>query len=481
MDDMNFKSLGISEDILEALLKLGYKKPSQVQKKVIPVAIKNKDIIVKSKTGSGKTAAFGIPICENIDLEEKKPQALILTPTRELCIQVKEDIKNIGRFKRVKCSAVFGKQPFKMQARELNQRTHIVVGTPGRTLDHIERGTIELDKIKYFIVDEGDEMFNMGFIDQVENIMERLPKKRVNMLFSATIPEKIEILCKKYMKSPVVIEVNPEELTEEKIEHTYYEIEEGNKFDLLNKIIITENPDSSIIFCRTQENVNKVVKLMEDKGYPCKAIHGGMMQDKRIDIMKRFKRGEFIFLVATDLASRGIDVENVTHIINYDIPLEKESYVHRTGRTGRAGREGRAISLITPYEDRFLKQIEEYIGFKISLGKEITKESIESSEKAFIEKIKAAPKLKEQKTDKLDKDITKIYISEGKKKKIRAGDIVGGITNIPGINPEDIGIIDIQDICSYVDILNGKGKLVLEGLKSTTIKGKKLRAERAVK
>lgn len=481
MENTSFKSLGISEDILEALLKLGYKNPSEVQQKVIPIAIKNKDIIVKSKTGSGKTAAFGIPICENIDLEEKKPQALILTPTRELCVQVKEDIKNIGRFKRIKCSAIFGKQPFKAQALELKQRTHVVVGTPGRTMDHIERGTIDLDKIKYFIVDEGDEMFNMGFIDQVESIMRKLPKKRVNMLFSATIPEKIEKLCEKYMKFPVMIEVNPEEITEEKIEHIYYEVEEKNKFELLNKILITENPDSAIIFCRTQENVNSVAKLMKNKKYPCKALHGGMMQDKRIDIMERFKKGEFMFLVATDLAARGIDVENVTHIINYDIPMEKENYVHRTGRTGRAGRQGRAISLVTPYEDRFFEQIEEYIGFKIKLGDEITKESVENAEEAFIEKIKAMPKIKKQKSDELNKGITKIYLSAGKKKKIRPGDIVGGITSIAGVNPEDVGIIDIQEVCSYVDILNGKGKLVLEGLKSTTIKGKKLRAERAVK
>ena len=481
MEELSFENLGLSEKILEALSKLGYKNPSKVQQKVIPVAIKNKDIIVKSKTGSGKTASFGIPICENVDLEERKPQALILTPTRELCIQVKEDIKNIGRFKRIKCSAVFGKQPFKTQVLELKQRTHVVVGTPGRTLDHIERGTIDLNKIKYFIVDEGDEMFNMGFIDQVESIMRKLPKNRVNMLFSATIPEKIEKLCEKYMKSPVMIEVNPEEFTEEKIQHTYYEVEEENKFQLLNKILITENPDSSIIFCRTQENVNKVTKLMNKKGYPCKALHGGMMQDKRIDIMKRFKRGEFMFLVATDLAARGIDVENITHIINYDIPMEKENYVHRTGRTGRAGKEGFAISLVTPYEDRFFGQIEEYIGFKIKKGEEITKEAVEKKESAFIEKIKAMPKIKKQKADKLDKDITKIYISAGKKKKIRPGDIVGGITNISGISPEDIGIIDIKDNCSYVDILNGKGKIALEGLKSTTIKGKKLRAEKATK
>ncbi|WP_315118114.1 DEAD/DEAH box helicase [uncultured Clostridium sp.] len=481
MKELNFKDFHISEEISKALAKLGYEEPTKVQKEVIPEALKERDIIVKSKTGSGKTASFGIPICEKVELEKGNPQVLVLTPTRELCIQVKEDISNIGRFKKIRATAVFGKQPFSVQSRELKQRTHVVVGTPGRTLDHIERGTLQLDEIKYLIIDEGDEMLNMGFIEQVESIINKLPSSRVTMLFSATIPEELEKLCKKYMKNPITIEVTPEEVTEGNIEHILYEVQDKYKPKVLNKVIITENPDSCIIFCRTKENVDNVYNGLKNKNYPCGKIHGGMMQDERLEAMKRFKRGEFIYLVATDVAARGIDVEEVTHIINYDLPMEKESYVHRTGRTARAGKEGKAITFVTPYENRFLKDIEEYIGFSIPKREEPMEYEVDNAREAFLEKIKAAPKLKKDKSRELNKDIMKIYINAGKKKKIRPGDIVGGITSIPGITADNIGIIDIQDNISYIDILEGKGKVVLEGLKSVTIKGKVLKAERARK
>lgn len=481
MKELNFEDFNISEEILGAISKLGYEKPTKVQREVVPAALKEIDLIVKSKTGSGKTASFGIPICEKVEVEKSNPQVLILTPTRELCIQVKEDVSNIGRLKKLRAAAVFGKQPFASQVRELKQRTHVVVGTPGRTLDHIERGTLLLDEIRYLVIDEGDEMLNMGFIDQVESIINKLPKNRITMLFSATIPDELEKLCRKYMKSPMTLEINPEEVTEENIEHILYEIDEKHKAKLLNKIMITENPDSCIIFCRTKENVDNVYNGLKNKNYPCGKIHGGMMQEERLEGMKSFKRGEFIYLVATDVAARGIDVEEVTHIINYDLPMEKESYVHRTGRTARAGRKGKAITFVTPYEDRFLKDIEEYIGFSISKVEEPREQEVENVKEAFLTKIKAAPKLKKDKSKELNKDIMKIYINAGKKKKIRPGDIVGGITSIPGVTAENIGIIDIQDNISYIDILEGKGKIVLEGLKSATIKGKVLKVEKARK
>lgn len=481
MKELDFRDFNISEEISEALAKLGYEEPTKVQRKVVPEALRGRDIIVKSKTGSGKTASFGIPICEKVEVEKGNPQVLVLTPTRELCIQVKEDISNIGRLKKIRAAAVFGKQPFATQARELKQRTHVVVGTPGRTLDHIERGTLLLDEINYFVIDEGDEMLNMGFIDQVESIINKLPKNRVTMLFSATIPEELEKLCKEYMKNPMTIEVTPEEVTEGNIEHILYEVQDRYKDKVLNKIIITENPDSCIVFCRTKENVDNVYNGLKNKDYPCGKIHGGMMQEERLEGMKRFKRGEFIYLVATDVAARGIDVEEVTHIINYDLPMEKESYVHRTGRTARAGKKGKAITFVTPHEEKFLKDIEEYIGFSIPKGEEPREQEVESAREAFLEKIKATPKLKKDKSKELNKDIMKIYINAGKKKKIRPGDIVGGITSIPGITADNIGIIDIQDNISYIDILEGKGKVVLEGLKFVTIKGKVLKAEKARK
>jgi len=481
LNKSNFKSYGISEEILNALTKLQYEKPTEVQERVIPRALEGRDIIVKSQTGSGKTAAFGIPICEKIDIEDNKPQALILTPTRELCVQVKEDITNIGRFKKVRCAAVYGKHPFSAQERELKQRVHVIAGTPGRTLDHLERGTMNLDEIKYLVIDEADEMLNMGFMEEMEAILSKLPKNRITMLFSATIPPEIESLCHKYIKNPLMIEINPENLTTERIKHIYYRVKENDKYNVLIKVMIMENPDSCIIFCRTKENVGNLTAKLQMNGYPSHGLHGGMMQNDRFDVMNSFKRGEFTFLVATDVAARGIDVESITHIINYDIPLEKESYVHRTGRTGRAEMEGKAISFVTPYEDRFLSEIEDYIGFKIRSAEEPGDGEVEKAKAAFFEKIEAGPKLKEDKSHELNKEITKIYINAGKKKKMRTGDIVGAITNIPGVKAEDIGIIDILDHISYIDILNGKGDIVLKALETINMKGKPINAQRAVK
>ena len=481
MVELNFKSLNISEEILKSLELLGYKHPSEVQAQVIPLALEDKDIIVKSQTGSGKTGAFAIPICEKIELEQNKPQVLVLTPTRELAIQVKEDINNIGRFKRIRSVAVFGKQPISEQTRQLKQRIHVIVGTPGRTLDHIERKNIDLSDVKYLIIDEADEMLNMGFIEQVETVINALPKDRITMLFSATMPEEIERLCHNYMINPINIEINPESLTAEKIHQVYYEVENNKKFNLLNKLIYTERPDSCIIFCSTKDNVDSLVQRMQSRNYSCNKLHGGMLQKDRIDTIQRFKRGEFSFLVATDVAARGIDVENITHIINYDIPMEKESYVHRIGRTARAGKQGSAITFVTPSEYRFLRDIEDYIDLNIDKGEVPSEEVVEEGKNIFNKNAKNKKSLKGNKSDKLNKEIMKLYINAGKKKKIRAGDIVGAITSINGVTAENIGIIDIQDNFSYIDILDGKGKVVLDALQQTTIKGKNVRVQKAAK
>lgn len=477
----NFNKLGLSEEILKSLTKLGYEKPSPVQAEVLPLALKDKDIIVKSQTGSGKTAAFAIPICENIDIEKRNPQALILTPTRELAVQVKEDISNVGRFKKIRVAAIFGKQPMSIQINELKQRIHGVVGTPGRVLDHISRETLNLEDIKYLIIDEADEMLNMGFIDQVEEIIKFVPKHRVTMLFSATIGEEIETLCNKYMIDPIKVEINAEEITTDKITQFYYDIESDKKFNLLNKVIYSQVPESGIIFCNTKDTVNSLFQKMKARGYSCIALHGGMEQKDRLEAIKSFKRGEFTFLVATDVAARGLDIDAVSHVINYDIPMEKESYVHRIGRTGRAGKEGTAITFVTPYEHKFLKEIEEYLNYSLDKREMPSEEEVAKGKELMASKLKSKPKPKKDKSTELNKEITKLYIGAGKKKKIRVGDIVGTITSIEGITIEDVGIIDVQDNVSYVDILNNKGKLVLEQLKNKTIKGKKVKVERALR
>lgn len=479
MNKKRFSEFGLSVEITRALTELGYETPTEVQSKVLPFALQKKDLVVKSQTGSGKTASFGIPLCEMVEWEENKPQALVLTPTRELAVQVKEDITNIGRFKRIKAAAVYGKSPFHRQKLELNQKTHVVAGTPGRVLDHIEKGTFPLDKLNYLVIDEADEMLNMGFIEQVEAIIKELPADRVTLTFSATLPEDVESLCHKYMKGPVNIEVKAKGVTTDKIDHSVIQVEEKDKFSLLTDVTTVENPDSCIIFCRTKENVDKVCDELFDKGYPVDKIHGGMNQEARFEVMDEFKRGEFRYLVATDVAARGIDVERISHVINYDLPLEKESYVHRTGRTGRAGSSGKAITFITPYEDKFLEEIEAYIGFTITEVQAPSKEEVEMAASAFEEKLNQVPDIKSDKSERLNKKIMKLYFNGGKKKKLRAVDFVGTIAKIEGVNADDIGIISIQENLTYVEILNGKGPLVLQAMKTTTVKGKKLKVHEA--
>ena len=477
--DNTFKEYNLCDEIIRALDGIGYKKPSDVQSKVIPEIMKNNDVVVKSQTGSGKTAAFGIPLSEKVIWEESKVQALILTPTRELAIQVKDEIKNIGRFKRIRAVAVFGKQPFSEQARELKQKTHIVVGTPGRVCDHISRGTLDVSKIKYLVIDEADEMLNMGFIDQVREVINTLNKERQTMLFSATIPEEIMSLCDMYMNKPISIEIKAQKLITEKINHELYNVKEYFKLEDLNNILIKEVPETAVIFCKTKENVDKVYEDLNRKRYSINKIHGGMLQKDRMEVMEKFKRGDFRILIATDVAARGIDVEGITHVINFDLPVEKEAYIHRIGRTGRAGAKGKAISLVNQFEERLLNIIQEYIGFEIPVNEELPKEENKVKKEEAIKVLKSKPKAKKEKAKVINANITKLYFNGGKKKKLRAGDFVGAISRIEGITAEDIGIIDVQDTVSYVDILNGKGNKVLAALKDSTIKGKKLRVEKA--
>ncbi|NMH71800.1 DEAD/DEAH box helicase [Bacillus sp. RO2] len=474
-----FQQFNLGEDIVKALSSLNYIKPTNVQEEVIPKALVKMDIIVQSQTGSGKTAAFAVPLCELVHWEENKPQALVLTPTRELAAQVKDDITNIGRFKRVKATAIYGKQSFQRQKIELKQKSHIVVGTPGRVLDHLEKGTLEVNRLKYLVIDEADEMLNMGFMDQVEAIIQKLPQNRVTMLFSATLPEDIKQLANQYMTEPALIEIKRSGLTTNRIEHVWYEVEEGEKFLLLKDITVVENPDSCIVFCATQEEVERVHRKLHRSGYPCGKLHGGMVQEDRFSVMNAFKRGEFRYLIATDVASRGIDIEDISLVINYDIPSDKERYVHRIGRTARAGKSGKAITLISNDENHQLDEIENYIGIKIIKGEVLNRDAVVLAESSFLDKIKNKPTKKEEKSAKLERNIMKLYFNGGKKKKIRAVDFVGTICQIDGITAEDIGIISIQENQTYVDILNGKGPLVLKEMKNRTVKGKQLKVHEA--
>lgn len=474
----SFQDFKLSSEIEKAIDSLGYKRPTQVQQAVIPLVLQGNCLVVRSQTGSGKTASYAIPICEKINWLDNKPQALVLTPTRELAVQVSGEFTDIGRLKRVKAVAIFGRQPFAVQKTELKQKTHVVVGTPGRILDHLERGTINLSQIKYLVVDEADEMLSMGFIDAVETIIKQLPSNIVTMLFSATVPDEVKKLADKFMDNPMHIEVNASEAAAVLIEHVRYDIKEEEKIELLKKLTVVENPDSCIIFCKTKDRVDLLHQTLASLKYPCNKIHGGMEQDERLRIMNDFKRGKFRYLIATDVAARGIDIEHISLVINYDVPLKKENYVHRTGRTGRAGLSGKAVIFVTPKEERYLEDISELLQQDIPIVNSPTEEEVRNAKEAFNLKLREQPEMKRPKNEKLNKGITTLCFNGGKKKKLRATNFVGIISNIEGLTVQDIGIITITDRFTYVDILNQKGDKVLEVMKNTKICGKQLKVSK---
>ncbi|MDF2841545.1 MAG: box helicase domain protein [Clostridia bacterium] len=468
----DFKDYQLSSEILKAIGMLNFKNPTKVQERVIPAVLEQKDIIVKSQTGSGKTAAFAIPICQLVDWEENKPQALVITPTRELAIQVKEDIFNLGRFKRIKVAAIYGGTSFYNQQKELKQKTHVVVGTPGRIIEHLDNMTFDVSNIKYLVIDEADEMLDMGFIEQLETIIDSLPKEHVTMLLSATMPKDIKDLCNKYMNHPVQVEIEEENKTADRIIQERYHIEELDKMELLIDMTIVENPDSCIIFCNTKQKVDEVYQELLRLQYSCRKIHGGMEQRDRLKVMNDFKLGNFRYLVATDVAARGLDIDNITLVINYDMPEDGESYVHRIGRTGRIGKLGRAITFAVQNDTRFLNEIHQYIGKEIPLRERPEKEAVEHAKAEFNEKKSTAPEMKETKGAELSKEIMKLHINAGKKTKMRAVDVVGTLCGIEGMTKADIGIINIIDVSTFVEILNDKGEMVFQKLQNTPIKGR---------
>lgn len=473
MRKITFKDYKLSDEILKSLEMLNFKSPTEVQSKVIPVALENRDILVKSQTGSGKTATFGIPLCEMVDWDENKPQALVLAPTRELAIQVKDDIFNMGRFKRIKTCALYGKSSFVAQEKELKQKTHIVVGTPGRTIDHIKEGTFVTDNIKYLVIDEADEMLSLGFISQIEEIISYLPESRVTMLFSATLPEDIDDLSKKYLKNPTKIQIEAKTLTVDRIEQIAYKVEENAKLNLLKDVTVVENADSCVIFANTQKKVEMIYNELTALNYPCDKIHGGMEQDDRIKVMSNFRKGYFRYLIATDVAARGIDIDDITHVINFDIPVLRENYVHRIGRTGRAGKEGRAITFVTKADDRRVAEINSYTGRELVIRQEKpSRKSVKRLKSEFERKLNEKRVVKIDKSSNLSNEIMKLHINAGKKTKMRPVDIVGTLCSIEGVEACDIGVINVQDISTFVEVLNNKGDMVLKALQSKNIKGR---------
>lgn len=470
---MTFREFGIDNNIVKAVELLGYQTATLVQERVVPEGLQGNDLWVKSQTGSGKTAAFGAVLCEQVVWEKRFPQALILVPTRELAIQVAQEVKYIGRFKRLNVVPIFGRVSIENQELQLKQKTHIVVGTPGRVRDLIQRGSLKLEELQSVVIDEADEMFFIGLRQQVEDILTLLPPNRQTMLFSATLSEEIENITKKFMKQPKDITIEQETQTAIEIEQFAYEVEESEKGNLLIQVTKYENPKSCIIFANTQTKVDVIARKLKLQAYPCQELHGGLNQKDRMKVMDRFKRGEFRYLIATDVAARGIDIDSVDLIINYDISRGAKNYVHRIGRSGRAGKSGKAITFYTSREQRAFQEIIDYTKADIQIQSVENLTITSAMELEFQQLITTAPERKKEKGKELNQSITKLCIRAGKKDKIRTCEIVATICGIEGVVAEDIGIIQIQPLVTTVEILNEKGSLVYKEIHSRTIKGKK--------
>ncbi len=360
-----FQDLNLSEPILRAVTELGYEEPTPIQAQSIGLMLAGEDMIAQAQTGTGKTAAFALPIIEQLDTQAEGVQALILTPTRELAVQVADAIAAYGKHNRIRALPVYGGQPIDRQLRALRRGVHIVVGTPGRLMDHLERGTLALDTLRTLVLDEADEMLNMGFIDDIEFILQKVPDNTQMALFSATMPKEIVKLAEKHLENPQRVTIESEEMTVPQIRQIYYEVGGRNKIEALTRILDIEMPTSAIIFCRTKAMVDELGEKLLARGYAAELLHGDLSQAMRDRVMKRFREEQVELLVATDVAARGLDIDHVSHVINFDIPLDPEAYVHRIGRTGRAGRSGVAITLVTPRERRMLRTIEKMTGASI--------------------------------------------------------------------------------------------------------------------
>ena len=362
---MDFKNLGINEYIIKTLNKNGIKTPTQIQIESIPAILNNKDVIGEAKTGTGKTLAFLLPIFQNISKESKTTQVLIVSPTRELAIQITEEANKLNANNEINILAAYGGKDVGSQIKKLQNNIHLVVATPGRLLDHLRRKTINLNKLKTVVIDEADQMLLMGFKNEIEEIMKATPKKRQTLCFSATMDSKVKKLAYRYMNDPLFIDVKDNSVTVDKIKQDVVETTDRWKQDSLCKVLEEDNPFMAIIFCRTKRRADILEIALHQKGFNCQKIHSDVPQAKRERIMKSFRNADIQYLIATDVASRGIDITGVTHIYNYDIPETPESYIHRIGRTGRAGEEGYTCLFVDPKNQKLLDEIEEKLGFSI--------------------------------------------------------------------------------------------------------------------
>jgi ATP-dependent RNA helicase DeaD len=483
----SFHELGLSEQIVQTLDELGYTEPTAIQEEAIPKLLAGHDVIGQAQTGTGKTAAFGLPLLQYLDPESADIQALVLTPTRELCIQVTQALRAYAEHLPIEVIAVFGGQSVQTQQSRLRQASHVVVATVGRTLDLVNRGSLTLSSARYVVLDEADEMLDLGFIDDVERILRMCPSGRQTSLFSATIPPPIERLADRYMYDPVTIRVTPQQLTVDAIEQAFVEVPARQKVDRLVEILRAEEPEQAIIFCRTKVGTARLDETLRARGLGVKALHGDMSQGQRDGVMLAFKDHRLRLLAATDVAARGLDIEHVTHVINYDVPDVTDTYVHRIGRTGRVGRTGRAITFVTPAQRPEIARIEREA--KTAIGEwEPPEERLEHAPRPRRREQRPREKPAEQepaakpaeaKAEPPSDGLVKLFMNRGKRSGIADEDVRWALTEGAVIPEDAISSIRVLERFSFVELDAAHAEQALERLEGTKLKGKQIRLEYA--
>lgn len=518
---MKFEELELSDNTKEALKEAGYIEATEIQEKSIPYILKGRDVIGQSKTGTGKTASYSLPMIEKIDKSSKKVQALILCPTRELAMQVSGEIRKFTKYQRgIYSACVYGGQAIEKQFEPLKKGVQIVIGTPGRIMDHMRRKTLNLEDVNMCILDEADEMLNMGFEEDIETILKEVPIERQTVLFSATMNKRILGIAKKYLKNPQNVKIKSEELTVNSIEQLSISVKESMKDEALMRLIEMYTPKKAIVFCNTKRKVDLLIENLKNNNYKAEALHGDIKQAQRERIMKRLRNGEFQILVATDVVARGIDVDGVELVINYDVPQEEEYYVHRIGRTGRNGNNGKAFTFVVGKEKGKLKSIAKYANTKIMDGKiptvtqinkirnekmineiqevinqnnfrneEILSTLVENNDikvvaEALLTMLISENKANNSEEKKYSPDKNgnvKLFFSIGKKDGIKIKDIVGSISANTAVNGGELGKINVLDKFSFVEVPFQFVEDVLQGMEGKLIKGKACNIEIANK
>ena len=465
-----FRDLGLSPEIQLALDELGYEQPTAIQEQAIPELLAGHDVIGQAQTGTGKTAAFGLPLLQYLDPGSDEVQAIVLTPTRELCIQVTQALRAYAEHLDVEIVAVFGGAPIRSQQAQLRQGAHVVVATVGRMKDLMSRQSLVLTSARYVVLDEADEMLDLGFIEDVERILRMCPSGRQTGLFSATIPPPVARLAEQYMYDPVTIRVTPKQLTVDAIEQAYVEVPGKQKTDRLVDVLRAEEPEQAIIFCRTKIGTARLDRTLRDRGLNVKALHGDMTQGARDGVMISFKEHRLPLLVATDVAARGLDIEHVTHVINYDVPDTTDGYVHRIGRTGRVGRTGRAITFVTPSQRREVSRIEREA--KVSIG------AWEPPE----ERLEHAPRPRRRAEAEREAPVNgavKLFVNRGRRSGIAEQDLRWALNEGAVIPDEAIEAIRVLERFSFVELDAEHAERAVERLDGTKLKGRQLRVELA--